>query len=106
MPVDVKQSLTNKFSQALDPEFLEVIDESHMHSVPDGAQSHFKVTAVSSLFDGERPVKRHQKIYALANEELAGSVHALALHLYTPAEWKERGGAPDSPQCLGGSKAS
>ena len=38
-------------------------------------------------------------------KELSGSVHALALHLYTPGEWQTRHGAiPDSPDCRGGSK--
>jgi BolA protein len=35
-------------------------------------------------------------------EFLAGSVHALALHTYTPEEWSETEAAPDSPDCRGG----
>ena len=35
-------------------------------------------------------------------EWLAGPVHALALHTYTPEEWKETLAAPDSPDCRGG----
>jgi BolA protein len=39
-------------------------------------------------------------------EELAGDVHALALHTYTPEEWQARfGDAPMSPPCLGGKAA-
>ena len=77
-----------------------------MHSVPPNSETHFKVVAVSGEFDGKRSVARHQLIYGLLAEELAGEVHALALHTYTAAEWSEReGGAPDSPDCLGGSKA-
>jgi BolA protein len=35
-----------------------------------------------------------------------GPLHALAMHLYTPDEWREKDGeAPASPDCLGGSKA-
>ena len=38
----------------------------------------------------------------LANE-LAGPVHALALHTYTRDDWRKRfGEAPMSPPCLGG----
>jgi BolA protein len=39
-------------------------------------------------------------------EELAGPVHALALHTFSPDEWadsQER--APDSPKCLGANKS-
>ena len=36
-------------------------------------------------------------------DELAGPVHALAIHTYTPEEWRQRfGEAPMSPPCLGG----
>ena len=41
--------------------------------------------------------------YSLLADELAGPVHALALHLYTPQQWSARGEAsPDSPNCRGG----
>ena len=35
-------------------------------------------------------------------EWLAGPVHALALHTYTPDEWQRVGEAPESPDCRGG----
>ncbi len=100
---DVKHSIESKLAE-LKPTFIEVEDESHGHNVAPGAQSHFKVTLVSSEFEGLMPVKRHQKVYQLLADELAGSVHALALHLYTPEQWVERGESPESPACMGGSK--
>lgn len=84
---------------ALEPQHLEVLDESHMHSR--GLETHFKVVLVSPLFAGLNAVKRHQKVYASLGE-LMGQFHALALHTYTPEEWAEQGGAPDSPTCRGG----
>ncbi|SDM06824.1 transcriptional regulator, BolA protein family [Modicisalibacter muralis] len=91
--------------RALDSSYLTVENESHMHSVPANSETHFKVTLVSSRFEGLMPVKRHQQIYAALAEELSGPVHALALHLYTPDEWVARGNArPDSPNCLGGGR--
>jgi BolA protein len=64
------------------------------------------VVLVSEEFEGRRAVQRHQGVYAALAEELAGPVHALALHTYTPSEWVRRGAqAPASPDCLGGSKA-
>ncbi len=88
------------------PQHLSVANESHMHSVPPDSETHFKVTIVSERFAGQRKVARHQSVYGLLKDELAGPVHALALHTYDPAEWAERNGvAPASPECLGGSKA-
>ncbi|OLF52471.1 BolA family protein [Pseudomonas chlororaphis] len=86
---------------ALQPEHLQVLDESHMHSR--GLQTHFKAVLVSEQFAGLNSVKRHQKVYATLGE-LMGQFHALALHTYTPQEWVKIGAAPASPTCAGGSK--
>ena len=87
---------------ALEPQHLEVLDESHMHSR--GQETHYKAVIVSPQFAGLNAVKRHQKVYASLGE-LMGQLHALALHTYTPEEWAEQGAAPASPTCRGGSKA-
>lgn len=98
------QAIIEEKLQALDPTFLTVENESHMHSVPANSETHFKVTLVSGRFQGLMPVKRHQQVYTLLADELAGPVHALALHLYTPEEWQSRGeDRPASPNCRGGS---
>lgn len=102
----VQSAIEQKLSAALNPVYCEVLNESHMHSVPPNSETHFKVTIVSSLFDNKRSVARHQLVYKHLADELAGPVHALALHTYTVEEWRQRNTAsPDSPNCLGGSKA-
>ncbi len=103
-----KQRIEQRLSSELSAMHIEVTDESHMHNVPPGAESHFKVLVVSDAFDGERLVGRHRRINALLNDELSGGMHALAIHAWTPKEWFEKGGggAPESPQCQGGSKKS
>ncbi len=87
--------------QALQPEHLQVLDESHMHSR--GQETHYKAVIVSPHFAGLNSVKRHQKVYA-AMGELMQQIHALALHTYTPEEWQQQGVAPASPVCAGGHK--
>ncbi len=102
----MQQQIEQKLRDAFAPLHLEVIDESHTHNVPEDAQSHFKVTLVTDRFAGKRLVQRHQAVNKVLQEELAGQIHALALHTLTPDEWFEKGGvAPESPPCLGGSKA-
>jgi BolA protein len=102
----IQQIITTKLQSALTPEFLEVLNESYMHSVPTGSESHFKIVVVSKNFVGQRLVKRHQLVFGILAAELAGSVHALAMHTYTPVEWNDNNnGAPDSPSCLGGDKS-
>lgn len=103
--MQVQHTIESKLLAALAPEHLDVVNESHMHSVPPNSETHFKVVAVAGAFNGMRKVARHQKIYGVLKDELSGPVHALALHTYTPDEWRERQAqAPDSPDCLGGSK--
>lgn len=95
--------IESKLLDALAPQFLEVLNESGNHNVPAGSESHFKVTVVSADFDGRRLLQRHRRINEILADELAGSVHAIAMHTYTAGEWQERfGEIPDSPLCRGG----
>ncbi len=101
----IQLEIEQRLGTLLQPELLQVENESHMHSVPANSETHFKVVAVSAQFNDKRKVARHQMIYAALAEQLAGPVHALAMHTYTPAEWHERQqSTPQSPDCLGGSK--
>lgn len=104
--MSVQDVIEQRLRDNFEPQVLEVVNESYQHNVPEGSETHFKVTLVSGVFDGVRKVQRHQKVYAVLAEELAGPVHALALHTYTDAEWQALEYVPESPNCLGGSKAS
>jgi BolA protein len=99
----VESTITEKL-QCFEPVHLDVVNESFMHNVPEGSESHFNITLVSSKFDGKMLVARHRMVNEALAEQLAGSIHALALHTMTPDEWFERSGqAQVSPPCLGGS---
>lgn len=101
----VQQDIEKRLSTEFAPQFLDVTNESHMHSVPPDSETHFRVVLVSDSFVGIRKVARHQHVYKTVKQQLDGPVHALALHTYTPLEWKARSAAaPASPDCLGGSK--
>jgi BolA protein len=99
-----------KLRSALEPAFLEVVNESHMHSVPKGSETHFKVVVVSARFEGLSPVRRHQLVYGTLAVEMSeaagkvgkGRIHALAITSRTPAEWLASPEANTSPKCLGG----
>lgn len=104
--MSVQQVITDKLREALEVGHLEVVNESHMHNVPSGSETHFKVTVASDDFKGKKQVVRHQIVYALLADEMAGPVHALALHTFTEDEWQSLVAAPESPACLGGRRAS
>jgi BolA protein len=102
----MKQARIEAALQVFSPLYLRVENESHLHSVPAGAESHFKITLVSLHFEGKPLLQRHKAVYA-ALADMQKEVHALALHTLTPAEWQAKGGAvPDSPLCHGGSKSA
>lgn len=97
-----QQQLEKRLTEHYQPSYLQVINESHMHSSGRGADSHFKVIMVSDKFIGMRAVARHREIYQLLADELNTGIHALALHLYTESEWQQNNQqAPHSPNCLG-----
>ncbi|PSW02077.1 transcriptional regulator BolA [Photobacterium lipolyticum] len=102
----IQERIKEKLQEALSPTHLEVINESYMHNVPEGSESHFKVIVVSKQFEGLRLLGRHRAVNAALAQELANDIHALAVHTYTQSEWQNLfGGAPVSPPCQGGSKS-
>ncbi|MEP0354190.1 MAG: BolA/IbaG family iron-sulfur metabolism protein [Paraglaciecola sp.] len=102
--MNIQTLIETKIAEHFSPQHLEVINESYMHNVPKGSESHFKVVMVSAKFDGERLIKRHRAVNGVLKEQLANDIHALALHTYTADEWeKSFGEFPQSPNCMGGS---
>lgn len=98
------ERMTSQLQEVLTPVHLELTDESHQHSVPAGAESHFNLLIVSPAFEGKRLVQRHQAVYRALADELESGLHALTLKTLSPAEWQGQGPAT-SPKCRGGSKA-
>jgi len=82
--------ITEKLTSAFSPQSLNVVDESHLHAghagSREGGQTHYRVYIVSNAFEGKSRVDRHRMINAALAAELAGSVHALAIHAAAPGE--------------------
>lgn len=80
----VKDTIESKLKLALSPSHLEVVDESHQHvghaGHKPGGETHFRVYIVSELFKGKSRIDRHRMINEILKDELAGPIHALALH--------------------------
>ena len=56
-----------------------------------GEGSHFDILVVGELFAGLRPVKKQQLVYAVLNDQIAdGTIHAVNIRTYTPAEWQSQ----------------
>ncbi len=105
----IQEKITTKLNNAFAPEHLEVINESFMHNVPEGSESHFKIIIVCDDFKDKMLIARHRLVNKVLEDELTkeqseGGIHALALHTMTMEEWFKKGKAADSPECLGGGK--
>ena len=86
----VNETIRDKLESALQPQRLDVIDESHLHAGHVGArpegETHFRVEIVADAFRGQSRVERQRAVYAILADELAGPVHALAISARTPED--------------------
>jgi BolA protein len=90
MPMRKQDIITEKLREAFTPESLRVEDESHRHAGHaghrPGGETHFRLYIVSEAFRGKSRLERHRLINAALKDELAGDVHALAIHAQAPGE--------------------
>jgi BolA protein len=98
----IQDVIEAKLTEEFRPDYLQVLNESYMHNVPTGSESHFKVVIASCFFEGKRLIEQHRAVNQVLAEELAECVHALSIHTYTPEQWSKNQLAPDSPMCFGG----
>jgi BolA protein len=82
--------ITEKLKRAFVPRDIDVVDESHQHvghagHRPEG-ETHFRVYIVSEAFRGKSRLERHRMVNETLAAELAGGVHALAIHASAPGE--------------------
>ena len=81
----VEKNILSKLKKYLEPSFIEVIDESHLHANhnPDAKNggTHFKVKIISKTFQGKSNIQKHRIVYEILDSELKNGVHALTLNL-------------------------
>ena len=60
--------------------------------VSTGDDTHFDAVVVAAQFEGKRPLRRHQLVYAGLGERMGREVHALSIQAFTPDEWRAASG--------------
>lgn len=81
--------LRQRLEQDLQPESLDIIDESAKHAGHAGAASgggHFIVDITSAAFRGKSLVQRHRLVYHAAGDMMPQEIHALSIQARTPEE--------------------
>ena len=76
----------------MDAATVKALLESHLEDCEvqvQGEGNHYDITAVGAMFDGLRPVKKQQLVYAALSDHIAdGTIHAVNIRTFTPAEWQ------------------
>lgn len=89
MSAERMDMIRNRINEALSPESVEVIDESHKHVGHEGAKSgggHFIVNIISDAFEGKNLVERHRMVYEAMGDAMQKEIHALSISARTPDE--------------------
>lgn len=95
--MSMQQQIEAKLAAALSPSHLEVINESYMHRVAPGSESHFKVVVVSQAFEGQRLLGRHRQVNGGAGRRAGGSHSCIgAAYLYRIRVAGQGAGAKDA----------
>jgi len=81
--------IRQRLEEHLQPDQLEVIDESHLHIGHPGARDgrgHFRVHIVSDIFAGLPRLARHRRVYAAVGELMQTDIHALNIEAFAKNE--------------------
>ena len=81
----VEKNILSKLKKHLEPSFIEVIDESHLHANhnPDAKNggTRFKIKIISNTFKDKSKIEKHRIVHEILDYELKNGVHALTLSL-------------------------
>ena len=74
---------------ALEPESMEIADESALHAGHEGAKGgggHYHLSIVSPRFHGLNSVARHRIVYQALGDLMGKRIHALSITALSPDE--------------------
>lgn len=78
----------------MDAAAVKALLQNHMQECEfhvQGEGSHYDIAAIGEMFEGLRPVKKQQLVYGALKDQIAdGSIHAVNIRTFTPAEWQEQ----------------
>ena len=97
-PNSIKSKIMDKLNAVFNPSFIDLINESHMHNVPENSETHFKLIIVSDLFKDLSLVQRHKKVFDSLGVTM-DMIHALSMSTYDLNEYESNPKIIDSPEC-------
>ena len=94
----IESTINKIINESYNPLYIELVNESFMHNVPRGSESHFKLVVVSNIFKNMTLIQRHKHIYSSLSEVMK-NIHALSINAYDIEEFKLNPTPPSSPDC-------
>ena len=86
----VAATLRQRLQDRLDPQRLEILDESARHQGHAGwreeGETHFRVVIVAGCFAGQSRIERQRMVHAAAADLLSNRIHALSITALAPGE--------------------
>jgi len=73
----------------LNPESLEILDDSGQHAGHEGARGRggpYRLPIVSQQFAGKPVQRRHRMVYEALGQMMKSEIHALSIQAYAPEE--------------------
>jgi len=89
MNTDRVEIIRKKMLQHLDPDTIEITDDSSLHKGHAGAAGgagHYSVRIVSNRFTNKSALERHRMVYAAVNDMMPAEIHALSIQALSPEE--------------------
>ena len=83
------EMIRERLTHALEPEQLEITDDSHQHKGHAGAAGgagHYSVKIVAERFRGKNTIQRHRMVYLAVSDMMPAEIHALSIKALSPDE--------------------
>ena len=77
-------SIRQAVEHQLQPRYIEIVDESHLHKGHVGARDgkgHFKIIISADKLDAKKPIEQHKIIYTVLKELMLTDIHALSIEV-------------------------
>ena len=94
----IENKIINTLNECMNISSLRILNESFMHSVPEDAESHFKIVVVSDDFNNLSNIQRHKLVYKNLGT-IMNDIHALSIQSFNEEEFKLNPTILNSPEC-------
>ena len=95
----IESTINKIINESYNPLYIELVNESFMHNVPRGSESHFKLVVVSNIFKNMTLIQRHKHIYSSLKTTM-NNIHALSINAFDIDEFKLNPTQSKSPDCI------